>query len=57
MNYKTSIICTLFSVLFFTACAPKIEMVSLGINEEYAVERMRLLHLHPEFTGELQRNC
>ena len=35
-----------------TACEPDIEMVSLGINEEYAVERMRILHLHPEFPGD-----
>ena len=46
------LLCYLYSVLFFVSCAPQIEMVSLGINEEYAIERMRLLHLHPEFTGE-----
>ena len=34
------------------ACEPKIEMVSLGIDEEYAIERMKMLHLHPEFPGE-----
>ena len=34
------------------ACEPKIEMISLGINEEYAIERMRMLHLHPEFPGD-----
>lgn len=37
------------------ACEPKIEMVSLGIDEEYAVERMKMLHLHPEFPGEAYR--
>lgn len=34
------------------SCQPDIEMVSLGIDEEYAIERMKILHLHPEFTGE-----
>ena len=38
-----------------SACEPEIEMVSLGIDEEYAVERMRILHLHPEFPGEAYR--
>ncbi len=35
-----------------SACEPEIEMVSLGIDEEYAIERMKMLHLHPEFPGE-----
>ncbi len=42
---------TLF-VTLFSSCEPEIEMVSLGISEEYAVERMRILHLHPEFPGD-----
>ena len=37
------------------ACEPEIEMVSLGIDEEYAIERMRILHLHPEFPGDAYR--
>ena len=32
-------------------CEPSSEMVSLGVEENYAVYRMRTLKLHPEFTG------
>lgn len=35
-----------------TSCEPKIEMISLGIDGEYAIERMKILHLHPEYPGE-----
>lgn len=34
------------------SCQPDIDMVSLGIDEEYAIERMRILRLHPEFPGD-----
>ncbi len=41
------------TLLFLLAgCQPDIPMVNLGIDEVYAVERMRALVLHPEFTGE-----
>ena len=48
--YKILSVCAFISVLL--SCEPEIEMVSLGINEEYAIERMRMLKLHPEFPGE-----
>lgn len=35
-----------------SSCEPQIEMVSLGIDGEYAIERMKMLHLHPEYPGE-----
>ena len=34
------------------ACQSETPMVNLGIDEEYAVERMKALVLHPEFNGE-----
>lgn len=49
LNYILSAIILLITL---SACEPEIEMVSLGINEEYAVERMKMLHLHPEFPGD-----
>ena len=45
----------LLATLLLTACQPEIEMVSLGIDEEYAIERMRMLRLHPEFPGDAYR--
>jgi hypothetical protein len=33
------------------ACQPEPEIVSLGVNEEYAIQRMKILHLHPEYVG------
>lgn len=36
----------------FVSCRPEIPMVNLGIDEVYAIERMRPLILHPEFSGE-----
>ena len=38
--------------LFLVSCQPEIPMVNLGIDEVYAIERMRPLILHPEFTGD-----
>ncbi len=52
MKNLKNIFTALISISIFTACEPEIEMVSLGINEEYAIERMRLLRLHPEFPGD-----
>ncbi len=45
---------TLQLILLFllAGCQSDIPMVNLGIDEVYAVERMRALVLHPEFTGE-----
>lgn len=34
------------------SCKPEIPMVSLGIDDTYAVARMKALVLHPEFNGE-----
>ena len=52
MKRLKHIIIWLLAVCVFTACEPEIEMVSLGVEEEYAIERMKILHLHPEFTGD-----
>ncbi len=52
MKQLKCIIIWLLAVCVFTACGPEIEMVSLGVEEEYAIERMKILHLHPEFTGD-----
>lgn len=49
---RTYGILTLIATLSaLTACQPDIPMVSLGIDDSYAVARMKLLHLHPEFEG------
>ena len=42
----------IFLLLALAACQPEIPMVNLGIDEVYAIERMRPLILHPEFTGD-----
>lgn len=42
----------LFPLLALAACQPEIPIVNLGIDEVYAIERMRPLILHPEFTGD-----
>lgn len=39
-------------LILVAGCKPEIPMVNLGIDEVYAVERMRPLILHPEFTGD-----
>ena len=52
MNIIHKILIAFLFIATLSACEPKIEMVSLGINEEYAIERMKILHLHPEFPGE-----
>ena len=52
MNIIHKISIAFLFIATLSACEPKIEMVSLGINEEYAIERMKILHLHPEFPGE-----
>ncbi|MDE7103326.1 MAG: cell surface protein [Bacteroidales bacterium] len=40
------------AMLALVACKPEIPMVSLGIDDYYAVARMQPLVLHPEFEGE-----
>lgn len=51
MKLLYNLFLSLFFLISITACEPKIEMVNLGIDEEYAIERMKILHLHPEFPG------
>ena len=46
------VIFLLTCALSIVSCHSDIPMVNLGIDETYAVERMRTLILHPEFTGE-----
>ena len=46
------VISLLICALSIVSCQPDIPMVNLGIDESYAVERMRTLILHPEFPGE-----
>lgn len=41
--------------LIITACQPETPMINLGIDDVYAIERMRPLFLHPEFEGESYR--
>ena len=50
MRMYRSIVLLLASALLW-ACQPEPEMVSLGVNDEYAIQRMKILHLHPEYPG------
>lgn len=45
-------ILTSLLLMELASCQPDIPMVSLGIDEEYAIQRMKVLHLHPEYPGE-----
>lgn len=47
-----SLIIPALTAMLCIACQSETPMVSLGIDEEYAVERMKALVLHPEFNGE-----
>ena len=49
-SIKTFILSTL--VFALCSCQPEPEMVSLGVDDEYAIQRMRVLHIHPEYPGE-----
>lgn len=52
-NYRRVRLYICMCVLILVAgCKPEIPMVNLGIDDVYAVERMRPLILHPEFTGD-----
>ena len=46
------VISLLTCVLSIVSCEPDIPMVNLGIDDTYAIERMRTLILHPEYEGE-----
>ena len=47
------VISLLICALSIVSCEqPEIPMVGLGIDDTYAIERMRTLILHPEFPGE-----
>ena len=48
------VIGTCASVLL-ASCQQDIPMVSLGVDSQYRIERMRKLILRPEFTGEAYR--
>ena len=37
--------------MLFGACRPEIPLVGLGIDDTYAVPRMKALVLHPQYTG------
>jgi hypothetical protein len=52
MKYKLNIIAGCF--LFLYACENEVPMVNLGIDDVYAVERMKKLILHPEFPGQYE---
>ncbi len=41
----------LLATVLFASCRPEIPMVSLGIDDTYAVPRMKALVLHPQFPG------
>lgn len=42
----------IIGVLAVVACQPEIPMVTSGLDNTYAIERMRALRLHPEYSGE-----
>ncbi|MBC8593728.1 cell surface protein [Oscillospiraceae bacterium N12] len=42
---------SLITALLLTGCQKDIPMVSLGIDSQYRIDRMKSLILHPEFTG------
>ena len=47
------VISLLICALSIVSCEqPEIPMVGLGIDDTYAIERMRTLILHPEYEGE-----
>ena len=46
------VISLLTCALSIVSCEPYIPMVNLGIDDSYAIERMRTLILHPEYEGE-----
>ena len=46
------VISLLTCALSIVSCQPDIPMVNLGIDDSYAIERMRTLILHPEYEGE-----
>ena len=46
------VISLLICVLSIVSCEPYTPMVNLGIEDTYAIERMRTLILHPEYEGE-----
>lgn len=48
--YRFVILGTLSASL--CACQPEPEMISLGVDDEYAIQRMKILHLHPEYPGD-----
>ena len=41
--------------ILMVSCQQDIPMVSLGVDSQYRIERMRKLILRPEFTGEAYR--
>ncbi len=49
---KKNILFILFTFISMLSCQQDIPMVSLGIDNVYAIERMKALVLHPEFPGE-----
>ena len=46
------VISLLTCALSIVSCEPYIPIVNLGIDDTYAIERMRTLILHPEYEGE-----
>ena len=46
------VISLLTCVLSIVSCEPYIPMINLGIDDTYAIERMRTLILHPEYEGD-----
>ena len=46
------VIFLLTCALSIVSCEPYIPMVNLGIDDTYAIERMRTLILHPEYEGD-----
>ena len=49
---KQSLFALAIVIMSLTACEPEIPMVTSGLKNSYAIERMRVLRLHPEYTGQ-----
>ncbi len=49
---RFSIYTTMCMMVLLISCQSEIPLISGGLNDSYAIERMRTLILHPEYSGE-----
>lgn len=52
---KIQFVLILFLLLVQSSCQPKPEIIGLGIESQYTIERMKLLILHPQYEAEAYR--